>query len=212
VAVIGILPMGMQVQKDNRQETIINQDASVWLDAIRNGGKALDDLTNYVFAVTNYYGIYVLAPGAKPLPGVVGFRYAGSSATPEFPVTLPMTNGSIIVGLLSMPKYVDRQTPTPSIRSNNIVAFVRAMSGPASEKFPQTNADVQSGSFAYRLTVDIQIQQADTLDAARAVQAVSTPAPGQSLCSTHRRRLRSVSDSAARRPQASSPPTDPLWP
>jgi len=27
VAIIGILPTGMSVQKDNRQETIINQDA-----------------------------------------------------------------------------------------------------------------------------------------------------------------------------------------
>ena len=53
VAIIGILPTGMQVQKDNRQETIINQDASVWMDAIRSGARGYDDLTNYVLAITN---------------------------------------------------------------------------------------------------------------------------------------------------------------
>src|SRR6185503_10255882 len=55
VAIIGILPTGMSVQKDNRQETIINQDASVLMEAIRNGAQGVDDLTNYVAAITNYW-------------------------------------------------------------------------------------------------------------------------------------------------------------
>ena len=54
VAIIGVLPLGMNVQKENREETIINQDASVFLNAIRNGARGLDDLTNYVMAITNY--------------------------------------------------------------------------------------------------------------------------------------------------------------
>src|SRR5438045_6846473 len=58
VAIIGILPTGMNVQKGNRQETIINQDATVWLDALRNGERGLDDLTNYVIAITNYVRDY----------------------------------------------------------------------------------------------------------------------------------------------------------
>ena len=29
VAIIGVLPLGINVQKDNREETIINQDATV---------------------------------------------------------------------------------------------------------------------------------------------------------------------------------------
>ena len=53
VAIIGVLPIGMNVQKDNREETIINQDATVFMDAIRNGAQGLDDLTNYVMAITN---------------------------------------------------------------------------------------------------------------------------------------------------------------
>ncbi len=53
VAIISVLPLGMNVQKENREETIINQDASVFLNAIRNGARGMDDLTNYVMAITN---------------------------------------------------------------------------------------------------------------------------------------------------------------
>ncbi|HLH55957.1 MAG TPA: type II secretion system protein, partial [Verrucomicrobiae bacterium] len=42
VAIIGILPLGMNAQRDNRQETIINQDASIFMDAVRNGERGLD--------------------------------------------------------------------------------------------------------------------------------------------------------------------------
>src|SRR5215468_7719377 len=77
VAIIGILPQGMTVQKENRQETIINQDANMFLEAIRNGGRGFDDLTNYVVAVTNYWAIY----SDKPTPiatHVEGFTYTGA--------------------------------------------------------------------------------------------------------------------------------------
>ena len=45
VAIIGVLPLGVNVQKDNREETIINQDATVLVEAIRNGARGADDLT-----------------------------------------------------------------------------------------------------------------------------------------------------------------------
>src|SRR5665647_1612048 len=35
VAIIGVLPLGMNTQRDNREETIINQDATVLLEAVR---------------------------------------------------------------------------------------------------------------------------------------------------------------------------------
>src|SRR5688500_11835611 len=58
VAIIGVLPTGMGVQRENREETIINQDASVWVDAIRNGMIGYHDLTNYVLAITNFWATY----------------------------------------------------------------------------------------------------------------------------------------------------------
>ena len=58
VAIIGVLPIGMRTQRDNREETIINQDATVFIEAIRNGARGLNDLTNYVYAITNYWTLF----------------------------------------------------------------------------------------------------------------------------------------------------------
>src|SRR2546427_13212000 len=70
-AIVGVLPLGMNVQRENREETIINQDASVFLNAIRHGEMGLDDLTNYVVAITNTWAFYT---GSKP-PTVHTHRY-----------------------------------------------------------------------------------------------------------------------------------------
>jgi type II secretory pathway pseudopilin PulG len=58
IAIIGVLPYGMNTQRDVREETIINQDATVLLEAIRTGARQSDYLTNYVFAITNYWQNY----------------------------------------------------------------------------------------------------------------------------------------------------------
>jgi prepilin-type N-terminal cleavage/methylation domain-containing protein len=54
VAIIGVLPLGIQVQTDNRQETIINHDGTYFLDAIRKGAPTWD-LTNYVEEISLTY-------------------------------------------------------------------------------------------------------------------------------------------------------------
>ena len=51
VAIIGVLPLGIQVQSDNRQDTIINHDGAYFLDAIRKGAPP-DDLRLYVERIT----------------------------------------------------------------------------------------------------------------------------------------------------------------
>jgi type II secretory pathway pseudopilin PulG len=152
VAIIGILPTGMNVQKENRQETIINQDAYMFLEAIRNGGRGFDDLTNYVVAVTNYWTTYSAA--GKPAFHTNAYTYFGAwtdgGLTGDW-----ITNGLRIVGLLSTPRYVDTSGKAMSFRSNYIVAYVRSMSGVASEKFPQTNSSMQELAFSYRLMPEI---------------------------------------------------------
>ncbi|MDB6059445.1 MAG: hypothetical protein JWO95_3289, partial [Verrucomicrobiales bacterium] len=53
VAIIGILPLGLNVQKDNREDTIASQDGQYFMDLLRYGrqgtkeidGQALDFLT-----------------------------------------------------------------------------------------------------------------------------------------------------------------------
>jgi type II secretory pathway pseudopilin PulG len=138
VAIIGILPFAMNVQKENRQETIINQDAMVFLNAIRNGERGIDDLTNYVVAITNFYG---LMPGGA-LQEPIGYTYTGSS------VDYPITNGMRIIGLLSTPRF-------DGVRSNYMMAYVRSLSGLASEKFPQNNPEVQEFAFSYRMLLEV---------------------------------------------------------
>lgn len=152
VAILGILPIGMGVQKQNREETIINQDASVFLDAIRNGARGLDNLPQYFIAITNTVTRYS-GQGVPNKPQVFGYTPSGSTkdgapTSPQF----PLTNGLRIIGLLSTPKYV----PLPNgFYSNHVVAYVRALSGPASEKHPQDNAAVQDLAFSYRLSPEV---------------------------------------------------------
>jgi len=149
VAIIGVLPIGMNVQKDNREETIINQDATVLMNAIRSGAQ-VDDLVNYVYAITNDVTLYGTG---KPTSRHYWYTLASSSGNPQF----PLTSGLRIVGLLSTPKYVPwrDQKGNSGYFSNHVVAYVRSMSGPAYEKFPQNNPSVQDLAFSYRLTSEV---------------------------------------------------------
>lgn len=52
VAIVGILPTGLQVQKDNREETLVNADGSYLLEAIRTGHDRLGRLSNSVYFVS----------------------------------------------------------------------------------------------------------------------------------------------------------------
>lgn len=163
VAVIGVLPRGLEVQRENRQETIINQDASVWLNAIRSGARGYDDLTNYVDAITNYWTVFrpdstVLGQGRDAYWTRSATLAAGSDVESlDPPPFLPLTNGARIVGLLSTPKITRYHDLTNRIaaESNYVVAYVRAISGAASEKFPQANASVRELAFSYRMVSEV---------------------------------------------------------
>jgi|ERR1051325_164586 type II secretory pathway pseudopilin PulG len=49
IAIIGILPIGLQTHRDVREETIVNQDARLLLEAIKSGGRDLaSDIGSYV--------------------------------------------------------------------------------------------------------------------------------------------------------------------
>jgi len=166
VSIIGVLPLGMRTQRDNREQTVINQDASVLMEAIRNGVMGADDLTNYVYAISNFWGVY-LASGALANggTGIDGYTYSNSflSAKPS-PMIRPspralnvaLTNGMHIIGVMSMPEFMDTGfNPTNNLfnggLSNHIVAYVRSISGPATEKPPQNNGIVLGDAFSYRV-------------------------------------------------------------
>jgi len=149
VSIIGVLPIGMNTQRDNREETIINQDATVLMEAIRGGARGMDDLTNYVYAITNYWTEYNYAGT------VLNSGTDGHTNSPDL-----LTNGMNIVGMLSRPEFMDLNgQPLFSLSltngfqyySNHIVAYVRSMSGPAIEKPLQDNPIVQQDAFSYRV-------------------------------------------------------------
>ena len=155
VAIIGILPLGMTAQRDNRNETIVNQDASILMDAVRNGERGLDDLTNYVIGITNYQTLYN-GRNSTGQPRIWGYTsrvttFNGGIAPQQF----PLTNGYSIIGLLSTPK-IQIQPPGGVIYySNHVVGIFRSLSGPASEKPPQINPTMQEMALTYKVVADV---------------------------------------------------------
>ena len=146
VAIIGVLPIGLNTQRDNREETIINQEATVLLEAIRSGSRGADDLTNYVYAITNFQVWFKL--GNSPVTQPYGFvRGDGFIDT-----------GAKIIGVLSTPEFTTYPYRIPINNnwnnngySNHIVAYVRSLNGLAAEKPPQNNQIMVEDSFTYRL-------------------------------------------------------------
>lgn len=164
VAILGVLPIGLGVQKDNREETIVDQDAVVWMNSIRSGSVGYDDLTNSVIAITNVAQAY--SPNWTPLgnPDTNVYLPNGSfqNGSPSFK-SYALTNGLRIIGLLTKPKfestpnlgYLPYPIPGQPFVSNYTVAIVRAMSGSAVEKVPQDNPDILAGAFTYRMIVEM---------------------------------------------------------
>jgi type II secretory pathway pseudopilin PulG len=159
VAIIGVLPLGMNIQRDNREETIINQDATVLLEAIRNGERGGTDLTNYVYAITNYVTPYnqQMQPGKTVVSGYTqdAAQILGYNVSPGL---FALTNNACIIGVLSTPEYLNIAfQPTNNLMSggysNHVEAFVHAISGPAVEKPPQDNQILVADSFSYIVRV-----------------------------------------------------------
>lgn len=76
VAIIGVLPTGLTVQKQNLEDTIINHDGVYFLEAIRSGAEGIHDLSNYVFRVS------VLDTPYEDLTGLSGAEIIGLLSTP----------------------------------------------------------------------------------------------------------------------------------
>ena len=131
VAIMGILPLGLNVQRDNRFETIINQDATYWLEALRNGAQHSsidqDDLTNYVERIKIF-----IPSGGTPIFSLG----AGGLASGQF-----ISTGNII-SILTNP-FTNANLTTGAVLAE---ADVRAISGSVGEK----GSDV---AFTYRMEV-----------------------------------------------------------
>lgn len=121
VAILGVMPSGIQVQQSNREDTIIQDDGKYWLQIIGSGARNMDQLTNYIdfIQVSNGFGpiqIYTNSPA-------LGNRSVGNVQFHGY-----LTNGDMIVDLLSLPKYMIDQGRR---YTNVITAHVRAINGDA---------------------------------------------------------------------------------
>jgi hypothetical protein len=134
-----VLPTGVRVQRDNREDTILNQEGVIWLEAIRSGSHGLDYLTNYVDMISVRLGGSA-NPTVFPSPGFPIPQGANTGDT--------LTNGQQIVGWLTTPKYVLDITGTIT---NRVTALVRAITGSAMEK----SKSARDMAFAYQLTSEV---------------------------------------------------------
>ena len=134
VAIIGVLPTGVRVQRDNREDTIINQEGLLLLEAIRSGSQGLDYLTNYFDTITISNNLGQVSVFASPAEQK---NISGAGL---------LTNGYQIVSLLTFPKYDPDRTLT-----NHVFARVRAITGSAVEK-SQSARDI---AFAYQVVSEV---------------------------------------------------------
>ena len=152
VAIIGVLPIGINVQKDNREETIINQDGLYWMEALRSGATGMNDLTNHI-AFIEIRNSNSQVYRWEPVPAAAGDSH----------IELPRgVQGAAIIGLLSLPVQADLvgpltvrnwpQVDTQSGEYNRIRAKVRAISGSAVDK----GEAAKGMAFSYRLTSEVR--------------------------------------------------------
>jgi len=148
VAVIGILPTGMQVQKENREETIVNQDGQFLLEVIKNGQTNVNLLAQNLEWIESYTNI--------PPSTIIGLegRYTRSNLLSGFIATNDLARQ--IVGLLSTPRFtIDTNTPSGYI-SNWVQAKFVANSGPLADRLTEDPVNrTRDFAFAYLVTVDI---------------------------------------------------------
>jgi type II secretory pathway pseudopilin PulG len=151
VAIIGVLPAGMSVQRDNRESTIVNFDANFLMDAITTG-TGVDDLTNHVIAITNHYTFYDVKSSGAIVPGAtgyIGYTLSGTYGNVTGSATV-LTNGSNIIALLSTPKYAQSGG---GFYSNYVTADFRAFTGSLADQ--GTSQSAQSFAFAYRIFPEV---------------------------------------------------------
>jgi len=164
VSILLVLPSGMNTQRENRELTIINEDASLLMEAIRGGARGMDELTNNVYAITNYQGYYDNR-GVFLSSHTWGYTYNAASWDGVSEPSMPITNGLRIIGILSTPEFFSgtssgnlntgglplSDTTGTFFTSNHVVAYVRSASGLAAEKPPQDNQIMQGDTFTYRV-------------------------------------------------------------
>ena len=135
IAIAGVLPAGLNVQRDNREDTIIQEDGAYLLEAITSGAFGAHQISNHVLSVTiseNLTGGQQTHTRERYLPT--------DQWTPER-----------ILGLLSYPKMwpVGHRLHVVG-RTNTVRALVKAFTGSSIEQ----SGDQDEFAFRYLATVE----------------------------------------------------------
>jgi type II secretory pathway pseudopilin PulG len=149
VAIIGVLPKGMQVQKENREDTVIIQDGQALVEALKNGQ------TNMLQLAENLEWIELYTDGVRQ-----GFFNRQQLLTNS------ITTNELayrIIGLLSIPRF-EPATNAAGYVSNYVRAKFVANSGPLADRLTQAPNGSRDLSFAYLVTVNIDRAQVSQIN------------------------------------------------
>jgi hypothetical protein len=150
VAIIGVLPFGLNVQKESNQDTVISEDAPYFLNALRIGGIPRANVTNASLDfLTNYVESIAIFPN-------------GRNGTPIYP---PVNSGQAILGALTTPEYYLNAGGAVT-QTNIVIAHVRSLSGSALEQ----NGANPLLAFRYLMSVEV-VPIASSLDQTTYLQA-----------------------------------------
>jgi hypothetical protein len=127
------------------EETIINQDGRYLLETIRSGSWGIDDLTNYVEAI-------IITNTVFRNNAVVSRRVRAFTNSVNAPLASRLHSGLSIISNLTTPKL--RFLPNGNVESNTVTAFVRSITGVASEK-SMKNPSVAEFAFRYMVRSEV---------------------------------------------------------
>jgi type II secretory pathway pseudopilin PulG len=146
VAIIGVMPTGLQVQRENREDTILTRDGQYFMEAIRSGALGSTELTKYVLAITYSNSLGNVVVHTNSPSGQVRGNHQNT-----------LTNSRAVLSLLSTPRYFTDSEGR--VVTNYIRALVRSVTSTAEEqsnhwRSPEVNEFLPYG-FVYLLSSEV---------------------------------------------------------
>ncbi|HYE30454.1 MAG TPA: hypothetical protein VEH27_03425 [Methylomirabilota bacterium] len=145
VAILGILPAGMETQKENRDTSLVGDDAAIFMNAIRTGARGMDYLTNHVEEV------FLVQKQVDRTGRLV-------SQLKKVSIGTRFRSGEEVVGSLMAPAIrrpiLPYSQPSPYFRTN-VQAIVRSINRSTVDRRDANDPNI----FRYRLTTELNPAQ-----------------------------------------------------
>lgn len=142
VAIIGVLPIGLNVQAENQEESVVSADAAIWMEALRNGAQGMEYLTQNDGSGDDFYIDEVMTEQ------VVRQISNGAVLSSNRMYLNNFTSASNLIGILSRPKYMFGTNGT--FTNFNAYAEVRALNGNMADLAAEMDF-----AFKYRMTPEL---------------------------------------------------------